>query len=65
MGGANVGPEFTTEEYLAPARHGLYANLRPVLADPNQYVVERIARSMDRYINAFALFDANSLLDVV
>jgi D-tagatose-1,6-bisphosphate aldolase subunit GatZ/KbaZ len=141
MGGANVGPEFTTEEYLAladlaakeqalclsrpgtepsrflemlgqavhasnrwqkwlqpeeegrdlfaltparqawmvqtsaryvwadaavqAARQRLYVNLRPLLADPNQYVVERIARSMDRYVNAFALFDANSLLDGV
>jgi D-tagatose-1,6-bisphosphate aldolase subunit GatZ/KbaZ len=54
-----------TDPNVQAARQLLYANLRPVLTDPNQYVVERIARSMDRYVNAFGLFDANSLLDVV
>jgi len=139
MGGANVGPEFTTEEYLAlaeleakesalrrsrpgtkpagflaaleqavyesgrwkkwlqadeqglafssltaarrawlvqtgaryvwtvpavqAARVRLYANLGPVLPDPHQVVVERIARAMERYVVAFHLFDANTLLE--
>jgi D-tagatose-1,6-bisphosphate aldolase subunit GatZ/KbaZ len=54
-----------TDPKVQAARQRLYANLRPVLADPNHYVVERIVHSMDGYINAFALFDANSLLDVV
>ncbi len=138
MGGANVGPEFTTEEYLAlqelesreqdllrgrpgrapsgmmaaiegavdesgrwtkwlkpeeqgkalqelaperrawlvqtgaryiwthprvlEARQQLYANLSPVLADPNAFVVERIARTMERYVTHFHLFDAQTLL---
>jgi hypothetical protein len=44
------------------ARVRLYANLSPVMEDPHQYVVERIGRAMDRYMNAFHLFDANTLL---
>jgi D-tagatose-1,6-bisphosphate aldolase subunit GatZ/KbaZ len=140
MGGANVGPEFTTEEYLAlsalvkkeeilcryrsrlepsnflpvlehaivssgrwkkwlqpdeagksfaeltaerrlwlvqtgaryvwtvpavvTARRTLYSNLQAVMPDPNQYVVERIANSIDRYINAFNLFDSLTLFEV-
>jgi hypothetical protein len=36
-----------------------------MLPHPNGYVVERIARSMDRYVNAFGLFDSNRLLNNV
>ena len=45
------------------ARRRLYANLGAVMPDPNQYVVERIAASIDHYVNRFNLFDANRLLD--
>jgi hypothetical protein len=31
------------------------------MPDPHQYVVERIAHSIDRYITAFNLFDALSV----
>ncbi len=133
MGGANVGPEFTTEEYLAlqdlcekeaaladtrgmapsgfmqaleqavvesgrwrkwlqpgeegrefaelnperrawlaqtgaryiwtqpgvlAARERLYANLRVAMNEPHAYVVRRIQAAIDRYINAFHLFDS-------
>ncbi len=32
------------------------------MADPNSYVVERIAHSLDAYVNSFHLFDADTLL---
>ncbi len=44
------------------ARRRLYANLSAVMPNPNQYVVERIAAAIDRYVNRFGLFDANRLL---
>jgi D-tagatose-1,6-bisphosphate aldolase subunit GatZ/KbaZ len=50
-----------TDASVQAARARLYATLAPVLPDANQYVVDRIARSMDRYINAFHLFDANTI----
>jgi hypothetical protein len=43
------------------ARDQLYANLSRVLPDPHDYVVERIARAVDKYITAFHLFDSLSL----
>ena len=45
------------------ARGRLYTNLTPILPDPHQYVVERIVQAMDHYINAFHLFNANTLLE--
>lgn len=51
-----------TDPQVAAARQRLYNNLHPLLPHPNNYVVERIARSMDRYVNAFGLFDSNRLL---
>jgi len=48
---------WTQPEVLA-ARQALYHNLSAVMPDPNQYVVARIARRMDAYVNAFGLFDA-------
>lgn len=55
---------WTAPNVLA-AREHLYRNLSLVLPDPHQAVVERIALSMDKYIRAFNLFDANRLLDLV
>ena len=51
------------EESVRTARQRLYDNLRPILSDPNQYVVERIAAAIDRYITAFNLFDSLTLFD--
>ena len=44
------------------ARRQLVENLSAVMPDPGHYVVERIALSLDHYINQFNLFDANLLL---
>lgn len=43
---------------VVQARERLYANLAGVLPDPHAYVVDRIAAAIDRYVNAFNLFDA-------
>ncbi len=53
-----------TAPNVEAARQKLYHNLNPILPDPHQYVVERIVLSIDSYINAFNLFDANHLLDI-
>lgn len=44
------------------ARKTLYENLSLVIPDPHGYVVDRIARAMDRYILAFNLFDSREIL---
>lgn len=44
------------------ARRALYANLAEVMPVPQAYVVDRIAASIDRYVNAFGLFDAATAL---
>ena len=51
-----------TDTQVQAAREQLYANLSPILPDPHQAVVQRIALSIDAYANAFGLFNANSLL---
>ncbi len=51
-----------TDERVQGARQKLYDNLSPVMSDPHQFVVDRIARSMDRYITTFHLFDSLTLL---
>lgn len=43
---------------VVQARERLYANLARVLPDPHAYVVDRITAAIDRYVNAFNLFDA-------
>ena len=48
---------WTTPTVLA-ARKTLYANTSVVLPDPHQYIVDRIADAIDRYIKAFNLVDA-------
>jgi D-tagatose-1,6-bisphosphate aldolase subunit GatZ/KbaZ len=53
---------WTTPPVIA-ARQKLYDNLKVVMPDPHQYVVERIADSIDRYINAFNLFDSLTLFE--
>ena len=51
-----------TDAGVLAARQALYQNLSAVLADPNQFVVERIALAMESYITHFHLFDSVSLL---
>jgi hypothetical protein len=53
-----------TDAQVQAARRQLYANLAAILPDPHQYVVQRIARAIDAYVNAFALFNANRLLGI-
>ena len=52
-----------TRPEVQAARQRLYQNLSPVLPDPHAYVVDRIARAIDRYINAFNLFDSLTLFE--
>jgi len=47
-----------TQPEVKGARQRLYQNLANVMPDPHAYVVDRIAGTMDRYINAFGLFNA-------
>lgn len=51
-----------TDPRVLSARQALYDQLRPALSDPHQFVVERIAASMEKYITHFHLFDAWTLL---
>lgn len=53
-----------TDAQVQAARQKLYTNLAPILPDPHQYVVQRIALAIDAYINAFGLYDANTLLGI-
>ena len=50
-----------TEPSVVAARKKLYANLAGMMDDPHGYVVERIAISIEKYINAFNLFDSLEL----
>lgn len=52
-----------TDSGVVAARQALYNNLSTVMAEPNQFVVERIARAMEKYVTHFHLFDAVTLLD--
>jgi tagatose-1,6-bisphosphate aldolase non-catalytic subunit AgaZ/GatZ len=47
-----------TAPTVLAARDTLYQNVSPVISDPHQTVVDRIARSMQKYVVAFNLFDA-------
>jgi D-tagatose-1,6-bisphosphate aldolase subunit GatZ/KbaZ len=44
------------------ARQSLYDSLSRVIRDPHQYVVDRIAQSMEKYVLEFRLFDSQVLL---
>lgn len=50
---------WTAPEVVA-ARQKLYANLQPIMGDPHQVVVDWITTSIERYITAFHLFNAQS-----
>jgi D-tagatose-1,6-bisphosphate aldolase subunit GatZ/KbaZ len=43
---------------VVEARQQLYANLAPIMGDPHRYVVDWITLSIEKYIVAFHLFDA-------
>jgi tagatose-1,6-bisphosphate aldolase non-catalytic subunit AgaZ/GatZ len=51
-----------TQPGVVDARRTLYENLSTVMPDPHVYVLERIERAIDKYINAFNLFDSLTLL---
>ena len=51
-----------TDSSVLAAREKLYENLSTLIDDPGNYVVDWICRSMDKYINAFNLFDSLKLL---
>ena len=52
-----------TDPRVREARQHLYENLAAAMPDPHHFVVARIARSMERYVTHFHLFDAQTLLD--
>ncbi len=61
---AQTGSRYVwTEPPVLAARRELYAHLSLVMPDPHAYVVDRIARAIDKYVTAFGLFDAVTLLD--
>jgi tagatose-1,6-bisphosphate aldolase non-catalytic subunit AgaZ/GatZ len=45
------------------ARRTLHDNLSPIIPDPHQWVVDRIAHCMEKYVVAFHLFDSLALLE--
>lgn len=51
-----------TNPAVLAARRALYANLAAVMPDPHQFIVDRIAAAIDRYVDAFHLFDSLTLL---
>jgi len=51
-----------TQPAVLSARETLYRNLAHVIRDPHQFVVDRIAQSMEKYVMAFRLFDSLTLL---
>jgi hypothetical protein len=53
-----------TAPEVVTARQALYDNLSAILHDPHSIVVERIARSMEKYVVAFHLFDSLNLLEM-
>lgn len=51
-----------TASQVVKARELLYQNLSLAMPDPHRYVVDRIAAAIDRYLDAFRLFDSLSVL---
>jgi tagatose-1,6-bisphosphate aldolase non-catalytic subunit AgaZ/GatZ len=52
-----------THPAVVDARRKLFENLLAAMPDPHAYVLERIERAIDKYINAFNLFDSLTLLE--
>lgn len=51
-----------TQPAVLESRKALYSNLEKVIPDPNEFVVDRIVESIERYAQAFNLKDSLSLL---
>jgi tagatose-1,6-bisphosphate aldolase non-catalytic subunit AgaZ/GatZ len=61
---AQTGSRYVwTEPPVLAARRELYAHLSLVMPDPHAYVVDRVARAIDKYVTAFGLFDAVTRLE--
>ena len=52
-----------TDTRVVAARQVLYQNLETILLDPNQYVVDRIIRVIDKYITHFNLFNSSTYFE--
>ncbi|MCJ7722852.1 MAG: class II D-tagatose-bisphosphate aldolase, non-catalytic subunit [Anaerolineales bacterium] len=50
------------EPVVLERRQKLYRNVSEVIPDPHQYVLERVGRTIDRYIKKFNLVDSQNLL---
>ena len=53
-----------TADRVLEARQILYRNLKSIIADPDQYVVDRIAGRIDKYINQFNLFNSQRIFNL-
>ena len=51
-----------TAPAVKEARQRLYCNLGEIMPDPGEYVVDRIAAAIEKYIKAFNLVDSNKVL---
>ena len=51
-----------TQPSVLAARQVLYSNLAKAIPDPNEFVVDRIVESIERYAHAFNLKDSLSIL---
>jgi tagatose-1,6-bisphosphate aldolase non-catalytic subunit AgaZ/GatZ len=51
-----------TNPEVVQARQRLYEHVRGTYPDPHSWIVEQIARSVERYVDAFNLRDSMSLL---
>jgi D-tagatose-1,6-bisphosphate aldolase subunit GatZ/KbaZ len=49
------------EPQVVAARRRLYAHLSSVTADPHAYVVDQVARAIEKYVSAFNLYDSMTL----
>ncbi len=60
---AQTGARYVwTAPPVLAARRQLYAHLSIVAADPHAYVVESVARSIEHYVDAFNLYDGETIL---
>ncbi|MBK8046586.1 MAG: class II D-tagatose-bisphosphate aldolase, non-catalytic subunit [Anaerolineales bacterium] len=60
---AQTGARYVwTAPAVVAARRVLYSHLTLVAPDPHAYVVDRVAHAIERYVDAFGLFAAATLL---
>jgi D-tagatose-1,6-bisphosphate aldolase subunit GatZ/KbaZ len=50
-----------TNPAVLSARENLYKNVSGILSDPNEFVVDRIVKSIDRYLQSFNLVNSHYL----